>query len=316
MKLKIFAVVFFSFMAFGLVAEGPEVVLKSTDIYIASDKIYLGDIADFSNIAPKDLEKLQTLYVKRAAVPGFKVVVEKEAIQNIIAKAIPYITVSGLDYVSVFTSKGSVSRDEVENKAKEYVLKNMPWQLEAAEVTVKHVEGSVAVIEGTVLLKVKEEGKFNYKGNLIVPVEIYVDGKFYKIEPVAILIKVNAPCAVAQNNISRHSGLLMDNINMETKDITFLPETIITDIAFFNNKVPLRNIMKGTIVTSDMFESLPLFRKGSLVDVIVKIGVVQVKAEGSALSDGREGDLVKVKLVSGKTVEGKTDAAGRVIIVK
>ncbi|MEI7541643.1 MAG: flagellar basal body P-ring formation chaperone FlgA [Candidatus Riflemargulisbacteria bacterium] len=316
MKFKIFAVLFFVFLAVGLVAEGPEVVLKSNDIYIASDKIYLGDIVDFSSIAPKDLEKLQTLYVKRAAVPGFKVVVEKETVQNIVAKAFPYIAVSGLNYVNVYTSKGSVSRDEVENKAKEYVLKNMPWQFEAAEVAVKHVKGSVAVIDGIVLLKVKEDGKFNYKGNLIVPVEIDVDGKFYKIEPVAMLIKVNAPCAVAQNNISRHSGLLMDNIIMETKDITFLPEAIITDIAFFNNKVPLRNIMKGTIVTSDMFESLPLFRRGSLVDVVVKIGTIQVKSEGSALSDGREGDLVKVKLVTGKTVEGKADATGRVIIVK
>ncbi len=316
MKFKIFLILVLVFTAAGLHAQGAEVVLKSGDVYVSTGKIYLGDIADITNAAPKDLEKLRELYIKRAAVPGYKVVVEKEYVANRVSKYLPYVTVTGADFVNVYTSKGSVSREDVEKTAKDFVLTNMPWKLDAAEVKVRQAKGDIPVTQGEVLLKVKDEGKFNYRGNLVVPVEVYIDGKYYRTEPVSMVVKVNAPCAAAQTDLSRHTAIGADGISMETRDITYLPEAIITDISFFNNKTPVRNILKGTIVTSDMFESLPLFRRGALIDVIVKVRAISVQAEGTALSDGREGDMVRVKLSSGKIVEGKTGPDGKVIIEK
>lgn len=316
MKNKILLALFFVFFAAGICAQEAKVVLKSSDVYVSKDKIYLGDIADFTGTAPKDLEALQSLYIKRAAVPGFKVVIEKEYIANKLAKDFSYVSIEGPVFVNVHTSKGTVNREDVEKTAKDYVLSNMPWKLEAVEVKVKHISADVPVTAGTVLLKVKDEGNFSYKGNLVIPVGIYVDGSFYRIEPVSMMIKVNAPCAVAQADINRHASIAPESIAMETKDITFLPDTIITDMAFFNNKAPVRNIMRGTIFTTDMFENLPLFRRGSPVDVIVRIKAIQVQNEGVAQSDGREGDKVRVKLTTGKIVEGKVDSDGKVIIVK
>src|ERR1035437_3063936 len=315
MKFKI-SLIYVFVLAAGLGAQGAQVVLKSSDVHISSDKIYLGDIADFTDTAPKDLEKLQAIYIKKAAVPGFKVVVEKEYVVNKLSRYLSYVNVEGPSYVNVYTSKGSVSREDVEKIARDYVLSNMPWKLDAADVKVKQVKGTVPVLEGTVLLKVKDEGSFSYKGNLVIPVEIHVDGRYYRTEPVSMVVRVNAPCAVAQTDISRHAVIPQGSVSMETKDITYLPDIIIPDLTFLNNKTPVRNILNGTILTWDMFESLPLFRRGSLVDVIVKIRAIRVQSEGTALSDGREGEAVRVKLSTGKTVDGKVDASGKVIIEK
>lgn len=316
MKIKTFLAIVFVLYGTGIFAGGASIILKSNDVYIANDKIYLGEIADFEGVSPNDLEKLQVLYVKRAAVPGFKASVEKEYVANRVAKYFPHITVEGPVRVNVHTSKGTITREEIEKTAKDYILTNMPWQLDAAEVIIKEVKGNVSVTEGTVLLKVKDAGAFNYRGNIVIPVEIHVDGRFYRIEPVSAVVKVNAPCAVAQSDINRRAVMGADSVMMEIRDITYLPDIIITDVSFFNNKASVRNILKGTILTTDMFESLPLFRRGSPVDVIARVRAVQVQVEGTAQSDGREGELVRVRLITGKTVEGRVDSSGKVIITK
>jgi flagella basal body P-ring formation protein FlgA len=299
-----------------LIAKGAVVVLKSGDVNVATSKIYLGDIADIKSVSDENPEDLKTVYIKRAAVPGYKVVVEKEYVINKITKAFPGTVVEGAQYVNVFTSKASVARIDIEKAAKDFILANMPWTLETAEVKVRQVKGSVSVIDGHVLLKVRDDGNFSFKGNMIVPVQIEVDGKYYKTETVAMVVNVKAPCAVASADINRRSVIGADNITMQTRDITFLPANIITDMAVLNNKAPLRNILNGTILTADMFESLPAFRRGSTVDVIVKVHSIRVQSEGAAQSDGKEGDRVKVKLTSGKIVEGTVDSSGKVIIEK
>jgi flagella basal body P-ring formation protein FlgA len=65
-----------------------------------------------------------------------------------------------------------------------------------------------------------------------------------------------------------------------------------------------------------MFQSPPLFKRNSNVDVVVKINSVIVQSEGTALSDGRQGDTVTVRLKSGKSVTGSVDGSGKVIIEK
>ncbi len=296
-------------------ADSAAAVIRSKDVYLASDKIYLRDIADFVNVADSDREKLDALYIKKAAAPGFKTVVTKVYVKNKVNKQISYLEIQGPEYINVYTSEASVPRADIEKAARDYIEANIPWKNGEVDINVKHSDGNVSVIEGTVLLKVKDNG-LRYKGNLTVPVEIMVDGRFYKTETVSMSVKVSASCAHAAGEINRRETITPAMISMEKDDITFMPEDVITDETWLNNKSAKRVIMRGSILTKDMFESLPVFRRGANVTVIVRIKGISISTEGIAANDAREGDAVKVKLATGKTVDGKADASGSVIIEK
>ena len=317
MKFKIFVLLNIITAAFCLhAADTAAVVIKTGDVYVSSDKIYLGDIADFKGVTDKDGEKLKDIYIKKSAVPGFKTSIEKEFIEARVHKYFKYLAVEGSGIVSVYTSKTSVDRADIEKAASDYLNSNIPWQAGTFELKIRHVKGSVSVPAGLVDVRVKQGQQLSYKGILSVAIEIYVNDVLYKTEPVSAVIRVMAPCAVAAVDFQRQSPVYPEGITMEVKDITYLPDNVITDPAVLYKRVTSRAIMKGAMLTQDMFDSAPVFKRGSTVDVIVKIKAVNVQAEGTALGDGRQGDTVKVRLNSGKTVSGKVDDSGKVVIEK
>jgi flagella basal body P-ring formation protein FlgA len=95
-----------------------------------------------------------------------------------------------------------------------------------------------------------------------------------------------------------------------------MPGSVMTDVSMAANKLAKHAIMKGTVLSTDMFESAPMFRRGSTVNVVVKIRNISVETIGTALADGREGAAAKVKLESGRTLEGTVSSEGKVIIEK
>lgn len=302
-------------MAVPLIAYEPVVILKKNSVEISRDKIYLGDIADTSGMDEGMAEDLATLYIKRAARPGFSVKVTRENVVNQVLKEFRAVKVTGSDFVQVITAKTEVTAEELAETARKYILENMPWKSEDVEITPGKSRGNTSVISGTVLLKVKEDNKLDFKGNQIVPVEITVDGKFYKLEPVMMFVRAKADCLVAAEDIKAREPL-GNRVAVEKKDVTYYPGGVMTDISNAAGKISKRAIMKGTLLTQEMFESAPLFRRGSTVNVVVKIRGVSVETTAAAMADGREGARVKVKLENGKLLEGAVSAQGKVIIEK
>lgn len=57
-----------------------------------------------------------------------------------------------------------------------------------------------------------------------------------------------------------------------------------------------------------------LVRRGQPVALTIRSGALTITAQGRALSDGREGDLVRVVTPSSRTTHGIVDASGAVRI--
>lgn len=294
-------------------ADEPAVLLKKNRVTVSKDKIYLADVADFPGIDSGTAEDLATLYIKRAALPGFSIRVNRTTVENQVRKEFRTVKISGPAYVEVFTAKSEVSREEITETAKKYILENMPWKKEDVEISPGTGRGNIDVISGMVLLKVKEDNKIDFKGSIIVPVEISVDGKFYKIEPVMLFVKAKADCLTASEDL-RARELLNGRVAVEKKDVTYFPGSVLTDISKLERKITKRAIMKGAVLSMDMVESAPFFRRGSIVAVVVKIRGITIETSGTAMDEGREGSAAKVKLASGKMVEGTVSGNGKVII--
>lgn len=312
MKLKI-CLLFFVFLFVNGLAENAKVILKNSEVHISKDKIYLGDIADFNNMEKDLLTEISTIYIKRAALPGYSVTVTKENIRNQLNKKYKTINIEGAETVKVITEKSSVEKKDIKQIVENFILENMPWKMEEVEITIKDIKDKIDTIDGNVLLKVRGEKIKNFKGNEIIPVEVTVDGKFYRIIPVSVLIKVVTDCLVAGQNIKIKESIV-DKVLLQKRDITFLPDDVITDIERIRNKVARQAIIKGSIILNSMLDSTPVFKRGDAVAVVVKRGSVIVETTGNSLEDGKEGNIVKVKLVTGKIIEGRVNFDGKVII--
>jgi flagella basal body P-ring formation protein FlgA len=307
----IFLICFFTFLR----AE-PFIVLKDKEIKISKDKIYLCDVADFFGFSEDEKNKLENIYLKKASLPGYKTVISKEMIINKVAKLYNNVKVTGPDKVVLFVKKSEISKEELVKAAEDFIKKNMPWKEDEVKIDQKNVKEVVNIPEGEVLLKVREDKDIKFKGNVIIPVEIYIDNKFYKIEPVSFVINVVTDCLIAKKNIKIKEFLKEEDYIIAKKDITFLPDDVILSNDELNGLITKRAIIAGTVLQKSMFETPPLFKRGTNVGVIVQVKKVTVETEGIAMTDGREGDLVKVKLNNGKILEGKVNYQGKVIIEK
>ncbi len=294
-----------------------EIILKDDEIFLSGEKIYLGDIADFSGVDDKAVEELSNIYIKKASLPGYKTIIPKELVLNKVTKYYGKVKITGPDKVIVIVKKKEIEKNELEKVVLDYINERMPWQKDETEIEFKNIsKDTIKLPEGEVLLKVKENFNTNFKGNIIVPVEIYVDNKFFKIEPVSLFIKVTKNCFAAKRNIKSKEKLSETDIEIVKKDITYLPDDLILSESEIYNLVTKKAILKGTLLLKSMFETQPLFRKGSRVAVIVKVKNIMVEAEGTAQEDGRAGDLLRVKLDNGKILEGKVNTEGKIIIEK
>ena len=283
-------------------------------MYLSKEKIYLGDIAGFSGVSGKIKKDLELIYLKSAAVPGKSTVVRKRSVEGLVKRRYKYVKVKGAEKIRVHTEKGLVNRKEVEDTARKYLLENMPWKKNEAEIYIREREKAISVLKGDVHLKVKEDNKIDFRGNEIVPVEIYVNSRFYRIEPVSAVITVKTGCLIASSDIKRGEVVPAGAVSVAEKDITRMPGGVITDPSFLRNRITKRGIMKGTVLLKSMFKRVPLFKRKDKITVIARIKGIIVEAPGTALSEGREGDVVKAELVTGKVVEGKVDKMGRIII--
>ena len=294
-------------------AYEPTVILKKNAVSVSKDKIYLSDVADFDGMSRDQADTLSTIYIKRAALPGYSVRVTRENVENQVKKEFRYIKITGPETVTVYTEKAIVKRSDLEKAAESYVLANMPWKQGQAEIKPAAGRGDIEVMSGSVSLKVREGNKLSFKGNVVVPVEIIIDGRFYRIEPVSLLVKVNSDCLVSERVIK--AGETLDGkVRIETKDITYMPGRIVPGIEAAAGKTAKRAIMPGTIITAEMLESPPFFRRNSPVVVAVKMRGITVETTGTAMAEGREDSIVKVKLENGKIIEGRVSADGKVII--
>jgi len=314
MKFRFFVLFNLFFWIFCCGAAAVEVVLKGGELYASSGKIYLKDVADVINAPKSARDALNQIYVKRAAYPGKSVSVTRARVLNLVRRHYGDIKVSGPEIIYVETRKKIITGKEAAKAAVGFLKSRLPYDDEDVFIEVKSVRDEINVPYGKVLLKPKQDRMTRIKGNVIVPVEILVDGNVFNTFPVSVLVSVNAECLVASQDIARRTKVGADMFRTVKMDITYLPDDVISEPEMLKTRITRRGIPEGTVLLGSMFASIPMFERNQTVRAVAKRGEMEVETFGQALREGREGDSVKVKLETGKTVEGKVDEKGRVII--
>ncbi|MDT8388552.1 MAG: flagellar basal body P-ring formation chaperone FlgA [Thiogranum sp.] len=124
-------------------------------------------------------------------------------------------------------------------------------------------------------------------------------------------IDVYSDVLVTRHPLTRGDLVQKDDFERVERNLADLPYGYYSDSAALVGMLTRRTIAAATVVTPQMLQAPKLVKRGELVTVIAETGALSIRTAGKALSDGRSGDMVRVRSAgSNKEVNGVVVSQG------
>jgi flagellar basal body P-ring formation protein FlgA len=125
-------------------------------------------------------------------------------------------------------------------------------------------------------------------------------------------VSIKAQYLVASHPLATGHTITKQDIAFAEGDLTDLPAGVMTDASQIIGQTVRTTMMAGTVVRQDMLKQALAVQQGQTV-VLTTVGAgFQINAEGKALKNANQGDVVPVKVQSGQVVNGIARADGKV----
>lgn len=246
---------------------------------VKTDKIYFKDVANAHE------GKVGGVEIGKSAVPSKHRNISRYYILSKLKQAGYDILLEGEESILVLTDYSKITPEQLYSLINEYFENNH------GGVKVEHLSTLKEIIVpcGKISLQIN---KVHHRG--MVWVDILVDEKIYKMLKVPIRIKENKIVFFPKRNITRGEEVRENDFEKKIISSSFLPQDVVSDVSYFENTVAKQNIpVSSPLRKGYLAERLPC-RKNDIVVVVGNMGVLEVKAHGKALQDGRVGDIIKV----------------------
>ncbi len=113
----------------------------------------------------------------------------------------------------------------------------------------------------------------------------------------------------------RGAKLGASDVRLEVRDTTGLYDGYQRDPKRVVGMLTRRSLAAGSVLTERAVEAPRLVRRGQQVVMVARAGGLEVRSAGNALSDGAEGDTVRVRnMRSERVVEALVTAPGTVVV--
>jgi len=287
--------------------RGANYIAVRPEAEVRNSMVTLGEIA---SIQGADSKRLMDIQVCAAPLPGRCRQVTKSQIMVSLRKAgLADGTFDILSPESIVIKRAfnTITGQQLFGTAKQYIISSSATD-SIISVEPARLPNDEQVPVGKLELRVKENTKCASKGRISVPVEIVVEGKVYRTVNVPVLARVLAPVLVAVQPISSSSILNKQNCALEVRDITFLPDDVVTSEPGTDWTASL-TIPQGAVIRKSWLSQPPAVHAGEAVVVVVTNGGVRVSDKGIAAQDGRLGQKIKVRF-PGQTREVHATVTG------
>ncbi|MCK8824572.1 flagellar basal body P-ring formation chaperone FlgA [Fuchsiella alkaliacetigena] len=278
--------------------------------------LYLGDIAKIQGPS-EHKDSLARIDLGQAPLPGYTRALNQDYILSALRRA--GFDLEQIDYqiptqIRVTTPYQTLSGNEMVNKAEEYILGSLDLAEEDVEIRVQRVSDEIRLPKGEVDLKVGNFSGRALLGRATIPIDIYVDGDFFRKNHVQVEVQAYQEVLVAQEAISRNQSLNEEQFELERKSISASSRgEPIDNFEDISGSKARRPINRGQIITENLVEIPPLVSRNEEVTIIAEVGGVNITTKGLALEDGAEGQTIQVEnLTSGRELRAKVIAKDKV----
>ncbi len=124
-------------------------------------------------------------------------------------------------------------------------------------------------------------------------VDIKVDNQPFQTIPVWFAVTVHMRVPVITNTVEKHQVLARENIATELHDIAGLSGTPIVDNNLIGHRTR-RRLTKGSVITGQDVELMPLVNEGEWITVFANHGPVSLAIKGRAMTEGNLSQSIMV----------------------
>ncbi|MBF0225740.1 MAG: flagellar basal body P-ring formation protein FlgA [Desulfobacterales bacterium] len=271
-------------------------------INVDGDRIYLRDIAYISG-DKKITEEIGDICLGYAPKPGYTKRISGRRI-NYILKTKDWIANDTIieipDSITIERSFQTISDDAL----KEILVKYIEETLGSRDYKVYSLKtrGISKFPTGKMELIYLPSNDIDIKNQLNLRILVNVDGKECTKITLSAKVGIYKDVACALRSISRDTILTEDDVCLEKKDISRMPDNVVTSLSDIIGKQVNQNVSSKSYLRSNMIEEPPIVLKGSKVSLVAKKGLVKVVTYGVAASDGRLGEEIEIENLSSKKV--------------
>jgi flagella basal body P-ring formation protein FlgA len=128
---------------------------------------------------------------------------------------------------------------------------------------------------------------------------------------VSARIDVFGPVLVVRQPLARGARIEAADLELVERNLSNLPYGYYTDPQSVTGQLAKRTIAMSTVLTPPMLLEPNLVKRGERVTVIAETGPLKIRTSGKALSDGKSGELIRVRTEgSGRIVDGTIVSPG------
>lgn len=198
---------------------------------------------------------------------------------------------------------------EVEHTAYTFTLAQAQARFNNPEITLTPMDKRLRLQHCESGLEAFSNRAITKAGNVTVGVRCH--------QPVAwtvylpLQIKVMKPMVVVARPVSANHVLTEQDLRIEHRDIGSLRQGYMANIAAAVGQQTKYSLGMGTVIQSNHLRPLNVVKRGESIVLVASAGTMEVRMQGTAMSDASLGDRVRVKnLSSERVVEGIVDAPG------
>lgn len=287
-------------------AEGITIVM-SPEVRVEGAFITLGQLADISGDDMTRVSSLRQLKLGSAAAPGSSIVLTKELLgMRLAATGSDFRDIEWKipDTVKVTTDFQVISGQALIDKAIVDLEGQAGLRASSGDLRITPI-GSVQDIivpRGQIVLTSYLPYGIRYNTPTTAQITIHVNNQVFTKINLKFNSKLYRQVAVATSQIAPGEILTTDKLRYERMDTGRLGTGYFTDMNKVLGLVTKRSLTPGMVVTDGMVNKPVLIKRGSLVNIVARIGSMEVTAAGQAMQNGHEGELIRVQNINSKKI--------------
>lgn len=288
-------------------ASGAEVVARIELPTVSEAKhgdVVLGDVAGLASPDLPTLRKLMRLPLGRLPKTGEATHLDRAALARWIRARVGIdparVAWSGADGVDIYLPTRELSGEQLASAAKASLSDWLSTRSFRWSVELSRAPRDIVVPAGTVKVAVRPiSNAALMTKRMSVWVDVWADDRFIQTVPVDFEVSAYERGYVADSAAPQGSPL--DQVRMQAIDV---------DLTTLSAKSPLtsaasqsigdmqlrRSVAAGQVVTRDSIESRPAVARGDWATLRAIAGAVNLESRVEVLEDGRNGQMVHVKL--------------------
>ena len=272
----------------------------------------------FAKIIGADNAKVETLKkvnLGSAPSPGSRMVLNNELLgMRISAASLNYNDVTWYipDNITIIAKSQTISGQELLVTAQNYIKSNIPQAITDYTIENFNLPQDLLIREGTVTLKPVLPYGVRYNAPTNVFINVMLDDVLVKKVELRFNVKRYEQVVVLTNPLMPNQIITGADLAIVRMDISKIPQGYINDINKIIGKVVLRVLAAETVLNTGMLYNPIIINKASTVEIVYQNNGIEVRAVGTALQDGREGEMIRVqnevskKIISGLVLDKNT----------